>query len=210
MNEDPAPTTTDAHPGAPVPRWALHRRLYDWILGFSHHPRATWVLAGMGFVEAFCPFVPPDALLVPMCLGNRRRCARFAAVAAAGSLVGAFVGYAIGALAVGLGESLVGADRITWLEGEFAVRGTAYVFIAAVTPVPFHLLTITSGVAGLSILPFFLACLVGRSLRYGLVALVFWWLGPRAVPLIDRWFNWLCIAVTVLVVALWFVLRSGG
>ncbi len=200
--QDPPKATAGA------PTWAIHRRLYDWILGFSRRPRASLALAAVAFIEAFIPFVPPDVLLAPMCLGNRRRSGFFAAVAIAASVAGACAGYALGAMVTPLGEWIAGADRIAALVAEFDARGDVYVFIAALTPVPFVLLTIASGVAKLNLATFLVACVVGRSLRYGLVAGLTWWLGPRAMPLIDRWFNWICAAVAVIVIAVWMVAGS--
>ena len=100
---------------------------------------------------------------------------------------------------------IAGADRIASLVAEFDARGDVYVFIAALTPVPFVLLTIASGVAKLNLLTFLVARVVGRSLRYGLVAGLTWWLGPRATPFIDRWFNWICVSVAVVAIAAWLV-----
>ncbi|MDP6601504.1 MAG: VTT domain-containing protein [Phycisphaerales bacterium] len=184
----------------PVPRWAIHRRLYDWILGFAKTPAAPLVLLAVAFIEAFMPFVPPDALLAPMCLGARRRALLFAVIAVIGSVLGAFMGYLIGSGLAGTGEWIVGAENVQRLVAEFAERGDVYVFVAALTPIPFHVLTIAAGVAKLNFGVFAVACIVGRSLRYGLVATIFWWIGPQAKPIIDRWFNLITIVVCVLLV----------
>ena len=75
-----------------------------------------------------------------------------------------------------------------------------YVFIAALTPIPFKLLTITAGFAKMNLLIFTLACIIGRAGRFYFVAGLFWLIGPKAGPLIDRYFNILCIIFTLLLI----------
>ena len=198
-------TTNDRHAAAAstvVSRWAIHRRMYDWVVGFAHTPYGTAALATISFLESSFFPIPPDVLLGPMCLGRRERSWWFAFVATAGSVLGAFLGYAIGMVAIGVALKIPGITqpKIDWLAGEFADRGTAYVFVAALTPIPFKLLTITAGFAGMSLLPFTIACIVGRGIRFFGVAFVFWLIGPRAVPFIDRYFNLLCVVFTALLV----------
>ncbi len=89
-------------------------------------------------------------------------------------------------------------EGIDLLKGEFDLRGQWYVFIAALTPIPFKLLTITAGFAKMDLIVFAAACLVGRAARFYAVAAVFWLIGPKALPFIDRYFNWLCLLFTVL------------
>ena len=76
-----------------IPKWALHRRFYEWVLGFASKPIAPFVLFVIAVIEAFVPFVPPDALLVPMCLERRHRSIFFALIATVGSVAGAMIGY---------------------------------------------------------------------------------------------------------------------
>jgi membrane protein YqaA with SNARE-associated domain len=191
-----------------VSRWAIHRRLYDWVLAFAHRRHATTALFVLSFVESSFFPIPPDVLLAPMCLGNRRRAMWFAIVTTIGSVLGAFLGYFIGRVLTPLGEWLVGAANITALAAEFDSRGEVWVFIAALTPIPFKLLTITAGVAGMNLILFAAACAVGRAVRFCGVAGVFWLVGPRALPFIDRYFNLLCVVFTVLLVGGFLVLKA--
>ena len=164
-----------------VPSWAIHRRLYDWLLRFATTSVAPVVLFFVALIEAFLPFVPPDALLIPMCLGNRKKSAFFAVISIVGSVLGALVGYFMIASFVASGaEWIFGADAITAMVEEFDQRGSAYVFIAALTPIPFFVLTTAAGVAKLNFAMFLLACVVGRSLRYGMEAWIVWWIGQPA------------------------------
>lgn len=216
MNESPDKTTSSANLGPvramaevarPVPKWAVHRRMYDWVLSFAHHKHSQTVLFIISFMESSFFPIPPDALLIPLCLGRRERAMRFAFITTLGSVLGAYLGYVIGYALLPVGEMIVGASRIEWLAGEFQERGNLYVFIAALTPIPFKLLTITAGVAKMNLLTFTVACIVGRSARFFAVAGLIWWAGPKARPLIDKYFNALCVAAVLLGVAGFGVLK---
>lgn len=195
--------------GTPVSKWAIHRRMYDWVLSFAHKPYGTWALGGLSFIESSVFPIPPDVLLGPMCLADRRKSMWFATVTTVASVLGAFLGYFIGYAAIGLALKIPGITQegIDWLSAEFAVRGDWYVFIAALTPIPFKLLTITAGSASMDLLPFFVACLVGRGVRFFGVAGVFWLIGPKAMPFIDKYFNLLCVIFTVLLVGGFLVMK---
>ncbi|QDU33218.1 SNARE associated Golgi protein [Poriferisphaera corsica] len=187
----------------PVSRWAIHRRMYDWVLGFAHSRHSSWSLFGLSFAESSFFPIPPDVLLGPLCLGDRKKSWWFATVTTAASVLGAFLGYLIGWGFLDLALMIPGIDqaKIDWLDQEFALRGQLWVFVAALTPIPFKLLTITAGFAKMNLLVFAAACLVGRAARFYGVAFMFWWIGPKAIPFIDKYFNWLCIVFTVLLIA---------
>lgn len=195
--------------GTPVSKWAIHRRMYDWVLSFAHKPYGTWALAGISFAESSFFPIPPDVLLGPMCLSARRKSMWFAAVTTAASVLGAYLGYVIGFAAIGLALMIPGITQegIDWLKAEFAARGDWYVFIAALTPIPFKLLTITAGSASMSLVPFTIACIIGRGLRFFGVAGMFWLIGPKAVPFIDKYFNLLCIIFAVLLIGGFVVIK---
>ncbi len=191
-----------------IPTWALHRRLYEWVLGFAATPMAPLVLFAIAFVEAFMPFVPPDALLIPMCLEKRKKSAMFAVISVVGSVAGAMVGFfIIASLISGGAEWIFGEDQIKAAVAEFGVRGHLWVFVAALTPVPFFALTTAAGVAELNFGMFLAACVVGRSLRYGIVAGIVWCIGQAAKVFIEKWFNLVTIVVCILVALGWWFLR---
>jgi len=187
-----------------ISNWALHRRLYEWVLGFASKPVAPFVLFVIAFIEAFVPFVPPDALLVPMCLERRRRSIFFALIATVGSVVGAMIGYfVIASLIAGGAEWILSESRMEELIVKFSEHGNMYVFIAAVTVVPFFALTTVAGVAELDILQFLLVCIAGRFLRYGIEAAIIMWMGENAKEFIEKRFN--VISIVVCALALIFV-----
>jgi len=194
-----------------VPWWHIHRRLYDWVLGFAHHKHSTTVLFCLSFMESSFFPVPPDVLLAPLALGNRRKAIWFATVTTFGSVLGAFLGYVIGFALIDLALKIPGITqaRVDWLATQFDARGQWYVFIAALTPIPFKLLTITSGFAQMNLAVFALACTVGRAMRFFSVAGAVWLAGPKALPLIDRYFNWLAIAFVALLIGGFYIVKHA-
>jgi membrane protein YqaA with SNARE-associated domain len=205
----PQDTAAAQAPVGPISRWAIHRRTYDWVLSFAHRPYATWALAVLSFMESSFFPIPPDVLLAPMCLGHRKRSLWFATACTVASVGGALLGYYIGFALIDWALMIPGItqERIDWLAGEFETRGQLYVFIAALTPIPFKLLTITSGFASMNLGVFLVACVVGRAARFYAVALVIYLIGPKAVPIIDKYFNLLCVAFVVLLAGGFAVLK---
>ncbi len=215
---DSPPSSSTAAPAAialtPVPRWALHRRLYDWVLSFAHHRHSTLALFILSFAESSFFPVPPDVLLGPLCLGNRKKSMWFATVCTVASVLGALLGYAIGyylweATAEFWYKYIPGFtpelfDRVHGLYDQY---GVYVLFAAAFSPIPFKVFTIAGGVFAQPLLPFILVSLVGRAMRFFLVAGIFHWIGPRALPFIDRYFNLLCIVFTVLLVGGFLVVK---
>ncbi len=206
--------------GTPASKWAIHRRLYDWVLSFAHKPYGTWALGVLSFMESSFFPIPPDVLLGPMCLGARRKSMWFATVTTVASVLGAYLGYVIGMAFINVALMIPGIEMgvlqpdgtypkatINWLAAEFDQRGIIYVFIAALTPIPFKLLTVTSGFAKMDLVPFTLACIIGRGLRFYGVAGLFWWVGPKAMPFIDKYFNLLCVIFTILLIGGVFALK---
>lgn len=186
----------------PVPWWHVHRRMYDWVLGFAHHKHSTTALFCLSFAESSFFPVPPDVLLAPLALGNRKKAMWFATVTTLASVLGAFLGYVIGFSLIDLALMIPGVteEGIHWLAEQFDQQGQWYVFIAALTPIPFKLLTITAGFAKMNLLVFAAACVIGRAMRFYLVAGAFWLIGPKALPFIDKYFNWLAVGFVVLLV----------
>ena len=210
-----APSESDSEtpndPSKP-PRWAIHRRLYDWVLSLAETSYGTWALFWISFAESSFFPIPPDVLLAPLCLGSRTRSLWFAAVTTIGSVLGALLGYAIGYWLIDYAVMIpsISLEKIEGLKNEFDVRGQWYVLIAALTPIPFKLLTITAGAAKMSIPIFLIACVIGRAARFFLVAGIIRAIGPKAIPLIDKYFNLLCILFVALLVGGFVVVKYFG
>lgn len=192
----------------PVPRWALHRRLYNWTLELSERKHATWALFGISFAESSFFPVPPDVLLAPLCLGNRKKSFWFALITTIASVLGAVAGYMIGAYAWEATAEFwfnhipgFSQEKFDKVEGWYESYGVWVLFIAAFTPVPYKVFTIAGGVLNQALLPFILVSIVGRGARFFMVAGLLWWIGPKAEPFIDKYFNWLCVAFVALAIA---------
>jgi membrane protein YqaA with SNARE-associated domain len=153
-------------------------------------PRAPWALAAIAFAEsAFFP-VPPDVMLAPMVLARPERAWRYAAICAAGSVIGGVLGYAIGYGVEPLGRWLLaiaghpGSEAA--LRAGFARWGVGVILVQGLLPIPYKLVTITSGLAHFPLWKLMVASCVTRSVRFfGVTALVKRF-GPAMLPAIER------------------------
>ena len=183
------------------------RSLYDWTMSLSRSPYALWALAAVAFVESSVFPIPPDVLMIPMIIAAPRRAFLIAGVATLASVAGALLGYFIGAVlfqSVGLPvlEFYHKADDFTVFTERYNEWGAWAVLIAGVTPFPFKVITIASGVTGLSLPVFVVASIVARGLRFFLVATLLWKFGEPIRDFIERRLG--------LVFALFCVLLIGG
>jgi membrane protein YqaA with SNARE-associated domain len=201
-------------PVGPVARWAIHRHLYDWVLSFAHHRHATGALFLLSFIESSFFPIPPDVLLGPLCMSNRRKALWFATVTTVASVLGALLGYAIGWGAWHLMKDFMfsyvpgfSQQKFDVVEKWYAAYGAWVLFAAAFTPIPYKVFTVAGGVFHQALVPFILISIVGRGLRFYMVAGLFYWIGPKAVPFIDKYFNWLCVLFMVLLIAGFMVIK---
>lgn len=157
-------------------------------------------------VEASVFPIPPDVLLVALALGRPDLGLRFAAIATAGSVAGAAVGYGIGMfLFTGLAQPLLefyhAMDQFRHVQQWFQDYGVAIVLVAGFSPIPFKVITIAAGAFGLPFVPFLAAAILSRGARFYLEGGLLRWGGERLRMLVDRHFEWLTVAVVVLVLA---------
>ena len=183
------------------------RRLYDWTMSLSRSPRAMWALGIVSFVESSVFPIPPDVLMIPMIIARPRRAFLIAAVATVTSVLGALLGYYIGAaLYDTVGRPVLDFYGKTADFGAFAVKyndwGAWAVLVAGITPFPFKVITIASGVTGLSLPVFIVASLIARAFRFFLVAALLWRFGAPIEGFIERRLG--------LVFTLFCVLLVGG
>jgi membrane protein YqaA with SNARE-associated domain len=151
------------------------RKLYDWVLSLARHRNANWALAGVSFVESSVFPVPPDVLLIPMVLADRRKWIFLALLCTAASVLGGLLGYFIGAFLFDqVAEPILNfygyMDKFDSFREIFSRWGWWFVFIAGLTPFPYKVITISSGVAGLSLPVFLIASLVSRGIRFAVVS----------------------------------------
>jgi len=188
------------------------RRLYDRTLALAAHPHAERALAGVSFAEASFFPVPPDAMMVPMILAERRKAWRIAAIASLASVAGGFAGYAIGyffyeSIGRPVLEVYGHADAMQRFQALYAEWGFWIVFAAGFTPIPYKVITIASGVAGMALLPFGVASLIGRSARYFLVAALLYFFGPPIRQFLERYLAIVTLAVCAVALGGFLALR---
>lgn len=193
--------------GVKDPRPGIHRRLYDWVLGWAHTPYGTPALGAFSFAEASFFPVPPDPLLMALCLGAPKRSYGFAAIATLSSVLGGVAGYFIGAGA----WHLLGDFFYTWVPGvtpeAFAGVQELYgrydfwaVFLAGLTPIPYKVFTLSAGIFSISFPIFVIASVASRGLRFFVVAALLHRFGRPMARFIDRNFNLLTVLFGILVV----------
>ena len=190
------------------------RRIYYWTLSLAERKLAGLWLALLSFAEAsFCP-IPPDVLLIPLCLGKMKKAFRFALICSIASVLGGLAGYAIGAFAWDTlanwfydfipGFTPEKFDRIRiWYEE----WGWPLVFLAGFSPIPYKIFTVASGVLGMAVLPFLLASAVSRSARFFLVAFLLAKFGEPMKDQIEKHFNLLAFLFGILFIGGIFVLK---
>lgn len=180
------------------------KRLYDWTMekAASKHSRA-W-LAGVSFAESSFFPIPPDLLLIPMVLADRKAAWRLATLCTAASVVGGIAGYMIGYfLFEAIGQWVIDLYRLGpqfhEMQVAFEEHGAEILFLAAATPIPYKLLTITAGVAHQNLWVFVVASVLGRGLRFYLVAGMLYWFGPPIREFLEKRLG---LVTTVFAVAL--------
>jgi membrane protein YqaA with SNARE-associated domain len=188
------------------------RRIYEWVLGWADTPYGVPALFVLAFIESSVFPIPPDVLLIALALSAPTRAFRFAAWCTVGSVLGGLFGYLIGyalweAFRPYLIPAVFSQDKFTAVTDKYNEYGALAVFIAAFTPIPYKVFTIAAGVAKLNLAAFTGASIVGRGGRFFLVALVIRVAGPTARQLIDRYFNLVTIAGTLLLVGAFLLLR---
>lgn len=190
------------------------RKLYDWILHWAETPYGPAALFILAFAEASFFPIPPDALLIALVLGAQQNAFKFAANSTIASVLGALIGYAIGYfvwwnspnefsnLAVFFFDNIPGFTQEVFnrVRNLYETWDFWIVFTAGFTPIPYKVFTISSGAFNISLPMFIIASLISRAGRFFLVAWLIWKFGPQIKQFIDKYFNLLAIAFTVLLV----------
>jgi membrane protein YqaA with SNARE-associated domain len=167
------------------------KRLYDRLIATAAGPNAIWALIAVAYAESSFFPIPPDVLLIPMMLARPRAAWRLAAYCTLASVAGGMLGYAIGYY----GFDLIGRPilefygampRYEALKAQFADYGAWIIIIKGMTPIPYKLVTITSGALHFDLSAFVGASIISRSLRFFLVALLLWWFGPVVRDFIEK------------------------
>jgi membrane protein YqaA with SNARE-associated domain len=191
----------------------LFKPLYEFALRWAAKPAAEWYLAILSFVEAFIFPVAPEVMLAPMTLANPQRWARYATISLCGSLLGSFIGYALGHYAFDALRPFL-AD-IGWLPkldelvaqlrtdmSEHAWKAFGLLVLAGFMPIPLKIFTWASGIVGVPIPAFIAGMLIGRGKRVYLLCGLIRLGGEKAEQRIHRWIEWIGWGVIALIALL--------
>lgn len=153
------------------------KRIYDWCIDAAHKPYALWIMGAVSFAESSFFPVPPDVMLIPMSLARPQRAWVYAAVCTVTSVLGGLLGYAIGALLFdSVGHWLIQVyglgDKVEAFRASYAEWGAVIILLKGLTPIPYKLVTITSGFAGYNLILFTLCSIVARGGRFFIVAIL--------------------------------------
>lgn len=192
------------------------KRLYNWILSWSESRWGWLALFVIALFEASWFPLPPDILLIALCLGATKKSFRFASLCLTGSLLGAALGYGIGYYlwTTPAGDPTVVANFFynhVFSVESFNNVGSLYdrfnfwiVFTAGFTPLPFKLFTIAGGMFHINFVMFIIASIVSRGMRFFLIAWLIWKFGAPIKSFIDKYFNLLATLFTILLIGCTF------
>lgn len=202
------------------------KRLYNWVLSWSTSKWGVLALFFIALFEASWFPLPPDILLIALCVGASKKSFRFASICLIGSALGAALGYGIGhfiwitpeGTPTALAEMFYSTNIIS--QENFNTAGDYYdkwnflaVFIAGFTPLPFKVFTIAGGMFDINFTMFILASVVARGLRFFLIAGLIWKFGAPIKTFIDKYFNLLAMVFGVMLIGFtvitFYALGSG-
>ena len=192
-------STTTTAPAQPH----IVRRLYDWTIGWAERPGSSRALFFIAFAESSFFPIPPDVLLIALCVGAAKRSFRFALICSMGSVLGGMFGYLIG---YGAWQTVKGLfipyvfsqaifDKVQVLYQQNAFLS---VLTAAFTPIPYKVFTVAAGVFEVNFLTLVSASVLGRSARFFLVGGILFYFGPPVKVLIEKYFDWFAWALLAL------------
>jgi membrane protein YqaA with SNARE-associated domain len=188
----------------------MFKSLYDRIIALSESPQAPYALAAIAFAESSVFPIPPDVILAPMSLAQPKRAWRYAAIATIASVLGGIVGYGIGALLFDtIGQWLIHlygyGDKMAALKETYARWGALVILVKGLTPIPFKLVTIVSGLLGYNFPLFVLLSIITRGGRFFLLAGALNFFGDPLRLALERHFAAFIALMAVTVVAGFFL-----
>ncbi|MCL2713972.1 MAG: DedA family protein [Alphaproteobacteria bacterium] len=181
------------------------KRIYDWCIDAAHKPYALWIMGAVSFAESSFFPVPPDVMLIPMSLARPQRAWLYATVCTLTSVLGGILGYAIGALLYdSVGQWLIQiyglGGKVEAFRQSYAEWGAVIILVKGLTPIPYKLVTITSGFAAYNFWLFILCSIVARGGRFFISAILLNRYGDWIRVRIERHLGlWVTIGLIVLV-----------
>lgn len=192
-------------------RWNPLRNLYAWVMRNAEGPHAWAVMAAIAFAESSFFPMPPDFVMIPMALKRRDRAFVFAAWCTFWSVTGGLLGYAIGSMLFdSVGHWLIQAYGMGGDIDAFRAAYNKYgalIVLQGITPIPYKIVTIASGFAGMNLGLFFVLSVITRSVRFGLVAGLIYFFGEPVKLAIDKYLEIVLLVFLVIVVAGYLIAR---
>ena len=188
------------------------KKTYNWTLEKAQHKNAKWYLSLISFAESSFFPIPPDILLIPMSLASKAKAIFYAFICTLFSVLGGILGYAIGyfffnSVGIYIVEFYHLENSFNIFEDYYKEFGILIVLGAGITPFPYKFITIASGVFGLNIFLFIIVSIIGRGLRFYLIAILLYFFGEKIKLIIDKYFNILTIVFFILLVGSVFIIR---
>ena len=196
------------------------KRLYDWVLSWGESRWGVLALFLLALAESSFFPIPPDVLLIALCIGATNKSFRFALICLVGSILGAIIGYFIGfflwqntageytALANFFFEHVFSVESFQSVGALYEKYNFWIVFTAGFTPLPYKIFTISGGLFHINFVMFLVASIISRGLRFFLIAALIWKFGAPIKQFIDKYFNLLAIVFTVLLVGSFFLVAK--
>src|SRR5262245_29182021 len=181
------------------------RRAYDWCIAAAYKPYATWLMGLVSFLESSFFPIPPDTMLIPMSLARPEKAWTYATLCTITSVAGGVLGWIIGAyLYDTIGHWLIQlygyGDKVEAFREAYARWGTWIILLKGVTPIPYKIVTITSGFAGYNLALFIVFSFIARGMRFYLTAFLLNRYGERAKAIIEERLGfWFTISIIVLI-----------
>jgi len=198
------------------------RKLYDWVLSWAEKPSAQYALFIFAFAESSFFPIPPDVLLIPLVLGYRKKWLKLVLTVTAGSAIGGAFGYFIGhylwwsgadiysgfaqffySVVPGFSERVFELMQVQYNKYNFWI-----VFTAGFTPIPYKIFTICSGAFNINFVIFMIASVVSRGARFFIVSFLIYCFGEPIKKFIDKYFNWLAILFTILLICGFLIIKG--
>jgi membrane protein YqaA with SNARE-associated domain len=184
------------------------RRIYDWCINAAGKPRASWILGIVSFAESSFFPVPPDVMLIPMSLARPDKAWFYATLCTVTSVAGGILGYLIGAVLYdSVGHYLIAlygyGDKVEAFREAYNEYGAWIILLKGLTPIPYKIVTITSGFAGYNIFLFVVLSIIARGMRFYLVAFLLNRYGEQARVIIEERLGfWVAIGTVVLILGI--------